>query len=130
MTKIPLGCSGQIAAMGKWGAGERFCSAQRKPESPFLFLSSRLSQKQELSSLRERRRLGVSRLPASPLRQPCSAVHAQLRRHWGARASAASVLARRRLVPSENRPHSLRLFCRRLGEAFRIRGLNKGCDER
>lgn len=137
MTKIPLGCSGQIANSSNRGNGGQESSfaqqrANRRAEPfPFAFILSR-AKKQELSSLRERKKLGVSRLPASHLWQPHSAgMHAWLCLYllWEALALSALLLLRWCLIPLENRPCSPHLFCRGLGEAFRIRSLNNGWDE-
>lgn len=98
MTKIPLGCSGQIAAIGEMG-GRRAALHSREQTggpSPFLSLpSSPEPKKQELSSWRERRKRRFSRLPASHLWQPHSAgTHAWLCLYLlrGALALSASLL--------------------------------------
>lgn len=79
MTEMPLGCSGQIAAMGKRGTGKQLWSAESKQEGralSFPFHPSVSQIPQELSGLRERRKLRVSRLlpptSGSPGAQACT----------------------------------------------------------
>lgn len=134
VTQIPLGCSGQIAkSSNRENRGQGSSSAQQRANrraEPFLFpFILPGAKKQELSGWSGvGGKLGVCRLPASHLWQPHSAWLC-LDLLWGALALSASLLLRWCLIPLENRARSLHLFWRDLREAFRIRGLSKGCDE-